>query len=110
MDHVHWVFSAGWDAVSAPAPGPPGETHADGAVTQNQLAVTLVVGAMLLTAAVWAIMQVSSKLLDVFKSLVLIWFGVALYNRAAELATTSSLVFRLVGVLYNITDVFAPLR
>lgn len=100
MEYVDWVTGTGtrwWAAAERVQPA------ADGAVSQDQLAVLLVVGAVLLTASVWLVMQLSSKLVGLFKSVVFIWICMALYNRVAEAAATSVTALRLVALVYNVT-------
>lgn len=78
------------------------------AISQDQLAALLVCGAVLLLALIWLVMQISSKLMGLFKTMVVIWIGVALYNRAAAAVETSVNTVRLVAFLYNITGGVMP--
>jgi len=106
MAYPEWMTNAAWWASAAERVQP--QRLPEDAVSQDQLAALIVGGAVLVTVTVWVVMHLSSKLVGLFKSVLFIWFCMALYNRVAEAAAASASTVQLVAFLYNVSGGTLP--
>jgi hypothetical protein len=106
MAYTEWMTNTAWWTAGAERAQP--QRLPDDAVSQDQLAALIVSGALLVTVAVWAVMHLSSKLVGLFKSVLLIWICIALYNRVAETVAASASTVQLVAFLYNVSGGTLP--